>query len=94
MLRRNSKDRTPETVEIIHYILRNGNVTARVALAGVAEYGLLWKDAKIWQEAVVKAGADKDINVFGQDKVLEACRTFSFADVQPTYVSYPTRFAL
>ena len=89
MLRSDSKDRTPEKVDMVRYMLQNGNATARVALAGVADFGILWKDSTIWKEAVVKAGADKNMSVFGKEKLMEAIRTFPFEDIRTTYVLYP-----
>jgi hypothetical protein len=58
----------------------------KAALAGVADVGLLRKDATIWKQAVVKAGADKNINVFGKEKLMEAIRTFPFEEIRTTYV--------
>ena len=58
----------------------------QVTLAGVADFGLVRKDLTIWKEAVVKAGADKAIDKFSKEKLMEAVRTFPFEDIRTTYV--------
>ena len=89
------RDRTPEDSKMVDYILRHVTARDRVTLSAVADLALQWKDAELWRRVVETSGANKDINVFGAQKILDACKVFSFEQVQNTSVSFllsPTPF--
>jgi hypothetical protein len=80
-----AQDKTEENYRMVEHILRHANWFAsndKFALRCVAGYGLRWKDVEVWKQAVRKAGADKDVNVFGKKMILKACKKFSFNEVR------------
>jgi hypothetical protein len=80
-----TQDKTEENYQMVQHVLRHVNSFARdgkSALRCVAGYGFRWKDVDVWKQAVQKAGADKNVNVFGKEVMLKACKRFSFNDVR------------
>ena len=91
-----SQDKTPENIEMVDHIL--GNVSVDVPelgsiLSAVLAYAVPWKDVTIF-ERVLEGTEEDDYNYdlfgfFGQEKLLEICRTFPFKEVQHSYVQDP-----
>ena len=91
-----SQDNTPENVEMVDHIL--GNVSGDVPelggiLSAVLAYAVPWNDVTIFTRVV--EGTEQDeyncdlFGFFGQEKLLEICRTFPFKEVQHTSVQVP-----
>jgi hypothetical protein len=77
----NAKDRK-RAEYILHRLKVNDKKTARF----MADLAVQWNDLAMWNRVVKGSGAEKNVDVLGMEKLVQASKQFSFQAVRMTWV--------
>lgn len=81
-----SREPTDEDRKMAKFVVNRINsrdTTPTRAMAGLA---VQWNDLGMWCQVMKAGGADKNLDVLGQDRIIAAWNKFSFVAVRQTWV--------
>jgi hypothetical protein len=73
---------TSEDRKMADYILRKMRPTDTSTCCTMANFAIQTRDFDLWKRVAKITNADKDIKVLGKQRILQACQTFQFQQVQ------------
>jgi hypothetical protein len=76
----NSRSPTTADMKMVDIVLKYLSSKDKVSMTTMADFALRWKDIKMWRTIIAKSGSD--ISVFGAERLVRACRTFTFESIR------------